>query len=230
MSKKKRRDGSAGRAAKAPTKLSGQRARAVAKLAPNSVSEDAAWHAVRSPLRLQVLEAIRAAPGIDARALSKALKTSAPRLYYHINILLGSGLIVGVDGNDPGARRSSVRGPEAIVYRANSRDFDDGFFSDGSNSRDRHKELLRELFDSGIGFAIASETSESTHVSARREHLTPAEAAKVRALLKQVDEVLDGARTRRHGESNLVHATHFIGTALCELDGSELPDGPLKRA
>ena len=35
---------------------------------PSSVADDAAWQAVRSPLRLQILEAIRAAPGIDARA------------------------------------------------------------------------------------------------------------------------------------------------------------------
>ncbi|MFN9077580.1 MAG: winged helix-turn-helix domain-containing protein [bacterium] len=55
---------------------------------------------MRSPLRLQILEAIRAAPGIDARALSAALNTSAPRLYYHINILLQSGLIVGTERKD----------------------------------------------------------------------------------------------------------------------------------
>lgn len=193
---------------------------------PSSVSDDAAWHAVRSPLRLQVLEAIRAAPGIDARALSVALKTSAPRLYYHINILLQSGLIVGTERKDSDSQRQTTRGPEALVYRARTANFPDGFFTKGEQSLRRREALVRELFDGGMDRALASHGEASAHVTVRREHLTASEALRVKSLLAQVEGILDAARTRRHSESKILSATHFVGCAFCELDG-ELPDGPL---
>jgi DNA-binding transcriptional ArsR family regulator len=193
---------------------------------PSSVADDAAWHAVRSPLRLQVLEAIRAAPGVDARALSVALKTSAPRLYYHINILLQSGLIVGGERKDSDSQRQSSRGPEALAYRAHAANFPDGFFTKGEQSLQRREALVRELFDGGMHRAIASHGQSSAHLTVRRENLTGSEASRVKSLLSQVEAILDGARTRRHAESKVLPATHFVGCAFCEFDG-ELPDGPL---
>lgn len=229
MSKKKRSvsDGrtsrDSNRSSQAPS------ARASQASVPASVSDDSAWHAVRSPLRLQVLEAIRAAPGIDARALSVALKTSAPRLYYHINILLESGLIVGTERRDSDSRRATTRGPEALVYRARGTNFPEGFFTKGEHSLRRREAIVRELFDGGMQRAIASHSEEDAHLTVRREHLTAAEAARVKSLLSQVESILNGARTRRHAESRVLPATHFVGCAFCELDG-ELPDGPLGSA
>lgn len=206
------------------------RGRAQGASAPDSfsVSNDAVWQAVRSPLRLQVLEAIRAAPGIDARALSKALNTSAPRLYYHLNILMQCGLIVGVENAGAGGRRPTARGPEALAYRAHSADFPQGFFGANDDGHERREVLLRALFDGGLEVALSSKSrsKSAVHAVVRREHLTPSEATKVKALLRQIDEVLEGARKRRHSESKLVPATHFVGSTFCEIDG-ELPDGPL---
>jgi hypothetical protein len=193
---------------------------------PSSVADDAAWHAVRSPLRLQVLEAIRAAPGVDARTLSIALKTSAPRLYYHINILLESGLIVGGERAGSDAQRQSSRGPEALAYRAHTANFPAGFFTKGEQSLRRREALVRELFDGGMNRAIASHGEASSHLTVRREYLTGSEALRIKSLLSQVETILDGARMRRHAESKVLPATHFVGCAFCEFDG-ELPDGPL---
>jgi pyridoxine/pyridoxamine 5'-phosphate oxidase len=50
--------------------------------------------------------------------------------------------------------------------------------------------------------------------------------ADLASLLSQVETILDGARMRRHAESKVLPATHFVGCAFCEFDG-ELPDGPL---
>lgn len=226
MSKKKRSaaEGRPGRESIRSSRT--QSVRPSQSVVPSSVSDDTVWHAVRSPLRLQVLEAIRAAPGIDARSLSVALKTSAPRLYYHISILLQSGLIVGTERKESDSQRQATRGPEALVYRARANDFPEGFFTKGEQSLRRRESLVRELFDGGMNRALASHGEESAHLTVRREHLTAPEALRVKSLLAQVESILDGARSRRHSESRIMPATHFVGCAFCELDG-ELPDGPL---
>ena len=210
-------------------------ARARVATPPASVSDDAAWHAVRSPLRLQVLEAIRACPGVDARTLSLALRTSAPRLYYHINILLQSGLIsahapkspVGASAGTSASRRAG-RGPEALVYRANGAGFPDGFFSQNDRCIERRETLLRELVDRGMAEAIAAVSKGDASLSVRRERLTTGEADRVRSLLRQVEDILDTARARRHGDGRVVPATHFVAVAMTGVNGSELPDGPLE--
>jgi hypothetical protein len=229
MSRKKRgaSDGRAGReqikSSRAPSVRPSQAA------VPASVSDDTAWHAVRSPLRLHVLEAIRAAPGIDARALSAALNTSAPRLYHHIEILLQSGLIVGSERKDSDSHRETTRGPEALVYRARAANFPDGLFTKGDQSLRRRETIVRELFEGGMSKPIASISEQDVHLTVRREHLANAEAARVKSLLSQVESILSSARARRHAESKVLPAIHFAGCASCDLDG-ELPDGPLGSA
>ena len=233
MSKKRKVSASRRTAIKVGTESPSTRARVAAP--PASVCDDAAWHAVRSPLRLQVLEAIRACPGVDARTLSLALRTSAPRLYYHINLLLESGLISAHApkapsgaANAPAAARRPGRGPEALVYRANGNGFPDGFFSRNDCCLERRETLLRELVERGMAEAIASVPKGDAHLSVRRERLTSAESERIRGLLKQVEDILDTARARRHGDGRVVAATHFVAVAMSGVNGSELPDGPLE--
>jgi len=232
MSKKRKVSASRRTAIKVGTEAPSVRARVAAP--PASVCDDAAWHAVRSPLRLQVLEAIRACPGVDARTLSLALRTSAPRLYYHINILLESGLISAhapkssSASSAAAASRRAGRGPEALVYRANGNGFPDGFFSRNDRCLERREQLLRELVERGMAEAIASVPKGDAHLSVRRERLTSAEAERVRGLLRQVEDILDTARARRHGDGRVVPATHFVAVAMSGVNGSELPDGPLE--
>jgi DNA-binding transcriptional ArsR family regulator len=230
MSKKKRSVGQQRTARELPKTARVDADRASMAHGPSSVADDAAWQAVRSPLRLQILEAIRAAPGIDARALSSALKTNAPRLYYHLNILRESGLIVGVDGKDggdPATGRRGSRGPEAVTYRASARTFPDGFFSRHEIARRRAKTIMRDLFTRGLELSFASESDGKCTTLARSEHLSATEASRVKGLLRQIDEILDGARARRHSGSQVLAATHFVGCALCELGDGQLPDGPI---
>lgn len=229
MSKKRKVSASRRAAIKVGTESVSARTRTAAP--PASVCDDAAWHAVRSPLRLQVLEAIRACPGVDARTLSMALRTSAPRLYYHINILLESGLIVAHDQKSPAASaasRRNGRGPEAVGYRANGNVFPDGFFSRNDRCLERREALLRELVERGMVEAIAAMPKGDAHLTVRRERLSAAEAERVRTLLRQVEDILDSARARRHGDGRVVHATHFVAVAVSALNGGELPDGPLE--
>ncbi|MBI1302841.1 MAG: hypothetical protein GC172_03505 [Phycisphaera sp.] len=232
MSKKRKVSASRRTAIKVGTEAQTAKARVAAP--PASVCDDAAWHAVRSPLRLQVLEAIRACPGVDARTLSLALRTSAPRLYYHINILLESGLVsahapkaLPASGAAPSSRRAG-RGPEALVYRANGSGFPDGFFSRNDRCLEHRETLLRELVERGMSDAIASTSTGEAHLSVRRERLTQSEADRVRGLLRQVEDILDTARARRHGDGRVVPATHFVAVAMSGVNGSELPDGPLE--
>jgi hypothetical protein len=200
-----------------------------------SAADDALWQAIRSPLRLRLLEAIRAAPGVDVRALSGLLGTSAPGLYYHINILLACGLIEGHELGAPPAPRAPAaprlrkgsRGPIALAFRARDDGFPDGFFARHDRARLREETLVGELFNRGLSFAFKSPHDTARNLVARTEHLTQPETSKLKALLRQVEEVLDGARARRHAGAHLVAATHFVGCVLTAVDGSELPDGPL---
>lgn len=202
-----------------------------------SIAEDALWQAIRSPLRLRILEAIRAAPGVDVRTLSELLKTSAPGLYYHINILLESGLIEGSEIAVAEGQRAAVgaskprrgaRGPAALAYRARTGGFPEGFFSRHERARHREEQLVRDLFDRGLSFAFKQPRDGGRHLLVRTETLTAQEAARIKGLFRQVEEVLDGARARRHAGSYLIAATHFVGCAFSSVADGELPDGPLE--
>lgn len=82
---------------------SGGTAADAGSIASLSLANQAVWDALRSPLRLQVLEAVRARPGVDARGLAEALGTRPPKLYYHLKILVAAGLLRELDGGDGGS-------------------------------------------------------------------------------------------------------------------------------
>jgi ABC-type multidrug transport system ATPase subunit len=82
--------------------------------------------------------------------------------------------------------------------------------------------------DRGMAEAIAAVSKGDASLSVRRERLTTGEADRVRGLLRQVEDILDTARARRHGDGRVVPATHFVAVAMTGVNGSELPDGPLE--
>ena len=112
---------------------------------------------------------------------------------------------------------------------ADGRTFTEGEIRSGTSVCVIGATIVRELFEGGMSKAIASISEQDVHLTVRREHLSDAEAARVKSLLSQVESILSSARARRHAESKVLPATHFVGCAFCDLDG-ELPDGPLGSA
>lgn len=122
-----------------------------------SLASEAVWDALRSPLRLQVLEAVRSRPGIDARGLAEALATRPPKLYYHLKILVSAGLLRESDvpggGGGNGSRNS--RGPASTGYHATHDDHPDGFFDGHPTAALRSMKLVHGIAQTGIKAALS---------------------------------------------------------------------------
>ena len=206
----------------------GRRARADANSAGNSdgfcLANGKLWRALKSPLRLQLLEAIRAKPAIDARALAKAMGASPPRLYYHLNILLQSGLVVPCDEQD----RQTSRGPAAALYRAAFDRFPEGFFDGDGRTAARRGKVMRELAELGLDYAASQRGSGRVTADFRHEALFDEEIDEVFQHVAEIRRILDRARSRRHHERALGRATAFVGICVSTLGTPVLPDGPLE--
>lgn len=187
------------------------------------VPDDNTWRALRSPLRLRLLEAVGARPRVDARTIAETLGASAPRIYYHLKILLEAGLLVAE--NDVGRRRA--RGPEALVYRTS--------FDDLAAYLARHggpKELepiMQELAAAGVADAIRATARGDGRARFMHETLTADEIAEVERALGRIAEILDGARGRRVAADGIGLATVFVGACLAKPSQPSLPDVPVGR-
>jgi DNA-binding transcriptional ArsR family regulator len=182
------------------------------------------WKALRSPLRLQLLEAIRARPGIDARALSTAIQASPPRLYYHLKILLESGLIVQSDESE----RQGSRGPAAVLYRPAFERFPAGFFDGDPRTIARRGKVMREIAELGLGYVASEHMSARVSADFRHETLHEQEIEAVFKHVAEIRRIVESARLRRHREKVLVRATAFVGICVSTVETPVLPDGPLE--
>ncbi len=104
--------------------------------------------ALADPLRLRIVEALSPRE-LSVGQLAKALRTPAPRLYHHIDLMLEAGIIEVT-------RRIPRRGTEERMLRAVARDFtlDRGLFH-GSDGVDDSVETLLEM-----GRSILSSAAE----------------------------------------------------------------------
>ncbi|MFM7050866.1 MAG: helix-turn-helix domain-containing protein [Planctomycetota bacterium] len=190
-----------------------------------SLSDNAVWSALKSPIRFQLFEAVRTSPGADARSLAEVLDASAPKLYYHLKILEHAGLLYA----DGGAGRKRSRGPEAAVYRACCVEFPAGFFDADAKAASRAQKLRRILADAGLDLALPKAgLPAGAWFHMRREHLTAREESAVRGHLAEVERILAGARMRRRGDRTLVAATALVGTIIVPLERGSLPDAPVE--
>ena len=193
----------------------------------DSTLSSAFWEAVRSPIRLQLFEAVVTRPGVTARELAEALGTSPPRLHYHLNILRAAGLIRLAQ-----EARSSEKGPAAVGFEAARADFlARAVDADAANGL-----MLSELLVQAAqaGFASAGERwhrrdgrGSRTLVRCGHEALTPSEVEAVWSHLKQIEAILQRARERRRRSKSIVAASCFVGVCLSGVVGSQLPDGQL---
>ncbi len=196
---------------------------AIATRTAASLTNALTWQALRAPLRMQMLEAIIACPGVDARALAEAIGCSAPRLYYHIKILVEAGLVVSSEGSS----RKSARGPSATSYHSNMSELSAGFFAGDPMTIKRAGELFYAIAEQGLAKAIDSANEPGCIVDFRHEALLPQEVEIVKRHMAEIRVVLATARRRRHGSKVLVRSTVFVGLCAISAGSPTLPDAPI---
>ena len=208
---------------------------------------DLVWNAVRSPLRLQLLEAIATRPGATARELAEALGTSAPRLHYHLNIMVKAGLVRSLPQEAARSAGSSARdfprGGER--GRPNGSSTATGYelarapalragLGGHRTASERLSALLVELASAGIAEAeFAAETPPRQDGEARatgfarcgREALAPHEVDSLHAHLREIDAIFGRARERRRRAKSLVAASVFVSICVASVSTPSLPDG-----
>jgi hypothetical protein len=232
---------------------SGGTAADAGSIASLTLANQAVWDALRSPLRLQVLEAVRARPGVDARGLAEALGTRPPKLYYHLKILVAAGLLRELDGGDGDlaagngestggsngssargsarwASRGSPRGPAATGYHATLDDHPEGFFDAHPEAAARSLKLTNGIAQAGIKAALSPKSARVASRSVsdfRNEALDAAEIEAIRGHIEAIRGILGAARARRRSRRELMRATAFVGVCIAELERAVLPDGPV---
>jgi DNA-binding transcriptional ArsR family regulator len=166
---------------------------------------------------------VGARPRVDARTIAETLGASAPRIYYHLKILLEAGLLVSE--NDVGRRRA--RGPEALVYRTS---FDDlaAYLAEHGGPKDLEP-IMQELAASGVADAIRVAARGEGRARFMHEALTPEELAEVEVCFGRIARILDGARGRRVAADGIGLATVFVGACLAKPSQPALPDTPVGR-
>ncbi len=175
------------------------------------LSNNAVWLCARSPFRLRMLETIRASGGCTVLEIAGALNVSAPSLYYHIGLLLKSGLI-GQMLPEPAVGRSGRLGPVAAVFFATV----DGIkfvAPKGPRDQQRLARLLGGMItEHAADVAVAAQSSPSSFGN-RWEALDASEVKAIEKAFASVQSILDKARSRRekqHGKAVLAsHHVHF---------------------
>lgn len=185
------------------------------------------WEAVRSPMRLQILEAIATRPGIRARDIAEAMGTSAPRLHYHLKILTKFGLVRVVEGAADDSEDRGFGAGFEIVRPPQLRDSD----RMESGARARLKSLVVGLGSDGMTAAAAAagkQTGDAGSISFARcghEALAPHEIEAVLGHLQGIEAILARASERRRRAQVITRATVFLSYGLGPVDASTLPDG-----
>jgi DNA-binding transcriptional ArsR family regulator len=185
------------------------------------------WEAVRSPTRLQILEAIATSPGIRARDIAEAMGTSAPRLHYHLKILTKVGLVRVVAGAADDSEDRGFGAGFEIARPPRLRD------SDRMESADRAR--LKSLVV-GLGFegmtaaaeAAGKRSGDAGGISFARcghEALAPHEIEAVLGHLQGIEGILARASERRRRTQVVSRATVFLSYGLGPVHSSTLPDG-----
>ncbi len=153
-----------------------------------SLASNASWHGVRSVLRMQLLEAIRAHGPLTVPQLSAMFGHECTGLYYHMKLLQSAGLVhvTRTGGADAFAASSAT-----VKVKCNLKSAKEGR---------RLGTIVNGYLDASHK-SIAHSASASTRglplVGLRWEHLESGEIARIQSLSKQIHRILDGAKARR---------------------------------
>lgn len=197
-----------------------------------SIADAAIWRAMRSPLRFQVLESIRAAPRSSARELATALETTVSRLHYHLRILIDAGLIMP----DTRAPASTA----AARFSATFNEYPRGFFGSAAEAYARRAQLAAALAKQGLVHVHAAPpksrrlrrsesllSADSVRNFSRLERLDERELREVLHHAGEISRIVEKARARRTGGAPVAAATHFVGVCVTPLRAPALPDAPI---
>lgn len=185
-----------------------------------SIGDRAVWNAVRSPLRLQLLEAIHAMGPLTIAQLSGVFGMESTGLYYHIRLLQAAGLVSRVNGSMVETFESRQSSIEIRCSPRNARE--------AKRASSLTSSLLRECqreFGSVGGRVGLRELVDGLHW----ENLEASEVAQIKLLQGKIGAILDSARARRAKSTGAgsARANWHIGSFMRSITGNRFPLAPI---
>lgn len=145
------------------------------------------WNAVKSPLRMGMLEIITAAGEVTVRGLADVMEIKPSLAHYHIGVLVRSGILRESQVGGESSRRYGTVGRRLVViYDGKSR-----------IQADRMNKLIRGRFEHSSQAIRARMRGSSTKSLAHWESLTAEEYREIVRHFEDVDRILARARRRR---------------------------------
>ena len=145
------------------------------------------WNAVRSPVRLGLLEVITSTGGATARELSELLGLKSSLVHYHLGILERSGLISASARDGRSGRVFMTAGRRLVVA-----------YDKGSRTQsERIRQLVITRLDHSVKVIESHAGVDHGRLMVHWESLTREEHREVVKHFDQVDRILSRARRRR---------------------------------
>lgn len=153
-----------------------------------AISDRALWNAIRSPLRMQLLEAIRSQGPLTIAQLSQLFAAETTGLYYHIRLLSLAGLV------------SSVQSASVETLQATNGSIALQCTMKNPREAKRARQLIAGLLRESQREFESDQTALGAGMLAgglRWENLEPSEVAQIRSLQEKIHAIVDGAKARR---------------------------------
>ncbi|MBG84964.1 MAG: hypothetical protein CMJ40_10540 [Phycisphaerae bacterium] len=145
------------------------------------------WNAVKSPLRMGMLEIITASGGVTVRGLAEVLEIKPSLAHYHIDVLVRSGIIKPTQVAGESARTFSTVGRRLVVV----------YDEDSRTQAGRMRELVGRRIEHSSRMIQSRLREPSVKSLAHWESLTAVEHKEILKHFDQVDRILARARRRR---------------------------------
>lgn len=178
------------------------------------ISDPEQWKACSTPIRLEILDSLRAHSPCTIRDIARDIERPAPTLYKHIEAMEKAGFVVR------SGYRKSGRHVEQIIDLA-ADNFRVAFKTGDSAETDALVDTARSFTHAGYtAFRDAAEAGAlritpddlNTLVAYGLGRLTPEGFKKIRALLGEMRDTLSTGRTERSGD---LYAVSIVVTPLC---------------
>lgn len=175
------------------------------------------WNAVKSPLRMGMLEIITATGGVTVRGLADVLEIKRSLAHYHIDVLDRSGIIKSTQiAGEPARTYRTVGRRLVVVYDENSR-----------TQAARMRELVGKRIEHSSQLIQSRVREPSVKSLAHWESLTAVEHKEIVRHFDQVDRILARARRRRRRQG--LDAQRANSHVLFALETVDRPMPPTPR-
>lgn len=185
------------------------------------------WQAVRLPLRLRILETARRLGETSVTELAHAVGLNRTALYFHLRHLERAGLLVSRAGEATPGRR----GKRPRYYRATIGEVVFPIESDSKRDLAKAADFLRPWLSESR--AVATDVKTAGGLGAKRivlqwESLTDDEAARLRNLCGEIEDVFRRARNRANSTRKAPTATHHLALVFSPVEGHVMPGPDVK--